>query len=123
MRSNEPAPLLLRHAIMRAVFAVFAAILLLLSFVGGAAASAAVPCDTSGSELLSRLEPASDKLPGGAMDGKVHYHCGCGSHQMDSFPADLAIGPITGGGSSLALSRDLLPPGIGPASELRPPKA
>lgn len=109
---------------MRFVFALLAACVLLLSFINGAAASAATSTEPTGVEMLMHHEGDGDEVPDCPMSsGSHHHHSMSGEHQL-ALPHDaLAMPDVANVDTTLALGRDVLPPGLTPASEPHPPKA
>jgi hypothetical protein len=109
---------------MRAVFAVLAACLILLSLTSGAAANAAAPCEPPASEMLMHFDGDADEVPNCPVNGAAHHHhASCSADHFAAAPNTGRIAPVTLLRERVAMSRDFLPPGHEPGSELDPPRA
>jgi hypothetical protein len=109
---------------MRAAFAFLAACLILLSLTRGAEASAAVPCEPPPSEMLLHYEGDSDEVPNCPESGTAHHHhANCGAHQQAAAEAAPAPPLFSTSRTILAIVQDVLPAGLTPASEPKPPRA
>lgn len=109
---------------MRAVFALLATCLLLLSLTNGPAASAAVSSEPAASEAVHHFEGDGDEVPSCPTNGAVHHHgSSCGGHQIAAPQAAIAVGPSVMKRPMVVLAHDFLPPGLDPASEPKPPRA
>lgn len=109
---------------MRALFALLGATLILLSLMSGTGATAAVPCEPPASETLLHFEGDADEVPSCPGNGTTHHHhSGCSAHQLAATQEAVSISPAARVCAQIAISRDFLPPGHEPASELDPPRA
>lgn len=118
------SPVLLSAGAMRFVFALLAACVLLLSVINGAAANAAAFPEPSPSEMLVHYEADGDEVPDCPFaSGAHHHHSAFGEHQIAVPDAAPVMCPVSTGRASVAISREFLPPGHEPGSELDPPRA
>jgi hypothetical protein len=109
---------------MRAVFAVLTACLILFSLTSGAGASAAVPCQPPATESLLHFDGDADEVPSCPVNSAAHHHhASCSADHFAAAQHTGAIAPVALLRAPVAMSRDFLPPGHEPGSELDPPRA
>lgn len=109
---------------MRAWFALLGACLILLSLMSGTGAGAAVPCEPPASETLLHFDGDADEVPSCPSNGTMHHHhASCSAHQLAASQEAIGISPVARVCAQIAMSRDFLPPGHEPGSELDPPRA
>lgn len=109
---------------MRFVIALFAACLLMLTLVNGTPAGAASQCQPAGAEATSHFHGDADEVPDCPLaDGGHHHHSVSGEHQLAVSDRSLSLAWASGSRLGVLPSRDTVPSGLTPASELRPPIA
>ena len=111
-------------AMMRFVFAILAACFLIFSLTSGTSASAALSAEPATTEMAFHHEGDGDEVPDCPFSsGQHHHHSQFGEHQPALPCTTESVPPPADLSNKVALTRDLLPPGLNPAFEPHPPKA
>ena len=122
--SQFPLVLGIGH-LMRFVLALFAACCLLLTVSTGAAAGSSVSFEPSPTEVaVEHHEGDGDQVPDCPVNsGTHHHHSSCSAHQLAATDALAMLTSAWSNERMLAMTQELLPPGLRPSFEPHPPKA